>query len=88
MESSIAVFLSRQLACEQLPTNIPFQIMQSNPKGYHFKRCECPSGSRDLEHLWGNISSVVAAALPSTVLAQDHFYSDFCGLPLTFQTQA
>ena len=25
-------------------------------------------------------------ALPSTVLAQDHFYSDFCSLPSTFQT--
>ena len=42
----------------------------------------------DLKDFWGHISAVVAATLPSTVLAQDHFYSDFCGLPLTFQTQA
>jgi hypothetical protein len=27
-------------------------------------------------------------AAPSTVLAQDHFYSDSCGLPSIFQTQA
>ena len=34
------------------------------------------------------ITSPLTLELSSTVLAQDHFYSDFCGLPSIFQTQA
>ncbi len=45
-------------------------------------------GTRDLRNSKPRGNVALQARLSSTVLAQDHFYSDFCGLPSTTQTQA
>ena len=83
MESSIATFLLRWSACELLPTSIPrcsfrrsviFFVLQFGPPQKHkFSRRR------------KSVPEFLQSA-PSTVLAQDHFYSDFLSLSLTILT--
>ena len=83
MESSIAAFLLRWSACELLPTAImcvSFRrttvdvVLQFGPPPKHkFSRKR-------------KLAQALLQTAPSTVLAQDHFYSDFLSLSLTILT--
>ena len=79
MESSIAVFLMRWSACELLPTShVTKCAAWSKGHTWYYE-----NNVRRRDQLLG-ASSVKSAA--STVLAQDHFYSDFLSLSLTILT--
>ena len=79
MESSIAVFLMRWSACELLPTS---------------RVTTCATWFENHTWYYGNnvprrdliAESTPVKTVASTVLAQDHFYSDFLSLSLTILT--
>ena len=80
MESSIAAFLLRWSACELLPTTI--QRVSCHRSINFVPRYGPPQKHKFCRHC----KSVpeLSQSAPSTVLAQDHFYSDYLGLPLTY----
>ena len=82
MESSIAAFLLRWSACELLPTIIQHDAMNLNV-------LLLLRSAKQRKHKSSRFRESVPKLLqsaPSTVLAQDHFYSDFLSLSLTILT--
>ena len=79
MELSIAAFLMMWLACELLPTRL--QQMRARESTLIGSRCGKQRSSSRL-----CLVAEATTTITSTVLAQDHFYSDFLGLSLTLLT--
>ena len=82
MESSIAAFLLRWSACELLPTSIP---RASSHRGMILVSQFEPPWKHKFSRRRESVPEFSQSA-PSTVLAQDHFYSDFLSLSLTILT--
>ena len=79
MESSIATFLMRWSACELLPTTIQRVSLH---RSIHFVLRFAPPQKHNFSRHRKSAPELLQAA-PSTVLAQDHFYSDFLSLHVT-----